>query len=115
MLAGVSAKRFVDAEFPAIHRALIPSALQAAYNAVETLYKEEPLFDAETARIGKGHTVAWAVDRQMERFIQGGRLPFDYRWASFERPTGKYLQVRLRSSTLSINQLAQPTDIPRDA
>ena len=109
------AKRFVDTEFSLVHRALLPAALQTAYNAVDALYRDEPLFDVVTARLGKGHIVAWAVDRQLERMLISGRLPFDYRWASFERPTGKYLQIRLASSTLSISQLSQPTDIPRHA
>ena len=115
MLGVVSAKHFVDIEFPLTYRALVPSALQAAYNAVDALYKEDALFDVETARIGRGHIVAWAVDRQVERLIIGGKLPVDYRWAPFERPTGKFLQIRLASSTLSINQLAHGTDVPRDA
>ncbi|MBK8210505.1 MAG: hypothetical protein IPK78_11615 [Rhodospirillales bacterium] len=111
----VSAKHFVDSEFGHVHRALVPGALKSAYDAVEALYKEEPLFDVMTAKIGKGHVIAWAVDRQIERLLIAGRLPFDYRWVSFERPTGKFLQIRLPSSTMSINQLPQPTDIPRDA
>ncbi len=114
MLA-VSAKHFVDSEFGPAHRALIPGALKSAYDAVEALYKEEPLFDVMTAKIGRGHVVAWAVDRQIERLLIARRLPFEYKWAPFERPTGRFLQIRLPSSTLSINQLPQPTDIPRDA
>lgn len=114
-MLSVSAKHFVDSEFPAVHRAAVPAALTSAYSAVSALYKEEPLFDVESARIGRGHIVAWAVDRQIEKLITSGRLPFDYRWTPFERPTGKYLQIRLASSTLSINQLSEPIDIPRDA
>jgi hypothetical protein len=111
----IKAKYFVDAEFPSAHRAVIPPALRAAYKAVEQLYENEPLFSVESARINKGHVVAWAVDRQIERLLTSSQLPYDYRWCPFERPTGKYLQIRLPTSTLSISQLALATDVPRHA
>lgn len=111
----VSAKYFVDSEFPSTHRALIPSALKTAYDAVEELYKQDPLFGVRSAIIGKGYVIAWAVDLQVERLIKSKQLPYDYRWVPFEKPTGEYLQIRLLASTLSISQLAEPTSIPRHA
>lgn len=111
----VSAKHFVDLEFPAAHRALVPSALQTAYAAVDALYKQDPLFGVRSAVIGKGHVIAWAVDLQFERLIKSKQLPYDYRWVPFEKPTGEYLQIRLSASTLSISQLADPLAIPRHA
>lgn len=114
-MSPIKAKHFVDAELPPKHRAIIPPALHAAYAAVEQLYQQEPLFSVESAIIGRGHVVAWAVDRQIERLLISGQLPYDYRWSPFERPTGKYLQIRLPTSTLSISQLAVSTDVPRHA
>jgi hypothetical protein len=114
-LSPIIAKRFVDAELPPAQRAVIAPALRAAYAAVDNLYEQEPLFSVESAIIGRGHIVAWAVDRQIERLLLSGQLPYDYRWSPFERPTGKYLQIRLPMSTLSISQLALPIDVPRHA
>jgi hypothetical protein len=111
----IKAKHFVDAELPPAQRALIPPALRRAYGAVEQLYQQEPLFSVESARINKGHVIAWAVDQQIERLLTSGQLPYDYRWSPFERPTGKFLQIRLPTSTLSISQLPLATDPPRHA
>ncbi len=114
-MSPIIAKRFVDAELPPSQRVVIAPALRSAYAAVDQLYQQEPLFSVESAIIGKGHIVAWAVDRQIERLLVSGQLPYDYRWSPFERPTGKYLQIRLPMSTLSVSQLALPTDVPRHA
>ena len=114
-MRAVRAKDFVDSEFPLVCQRQIPPALKAAYEAVDELYQSEPLFDVESARIGKGHVIAWTVDRQIERLVASGRLPFDCRWVSFEKPTGKFLQLRLPTSTLSINQLPLPDSVPRKA
>ncbi len=111
----VRAKDFVESEFPVQHQVFVPPALTTAYNAVLSLYKTEPLFDVLSARIGMGHVIAWAVDRQIEKLVQSGQLPFDYRWVSFEKPTGKFLQLRLPTSTMSINQLKSSTAVPRRA
>src|SRR5262245_20804801 len=100
-----SAQHFVDSEFPLSLRAKIPSALKLAYAAVETLYDSEPIFQVVSARVGKGHVIGWAVDLQFERLLKAKELPLDYRWAAFQKPTGRYLQIRLPSSTLSISQL----------
>lgn len=114
-MSPIKAKHFVDAEFPPAQRAVIPAALRNAYEAVEQLYLQEPLFSVQSAIINKGHVIAWAVDLQIERLLTSGRLPHDYRWCPFERPTGKFLQIRLPTSTLSISQLPLPTDVPRHA
>src|SRR4029077_1204844 len=75
----------------------------------------DPLFSVQSAVINKGHVVAWAVDQQIERLLTSGQLPYDYRWSPFARPTGKFLQIRLQASTLSINPLSLATDVPRHA
>ena len=110
----VNPKHFVDSEFPPALQAHIPGALRTAYGAVKLLY-DEPLFQVRTAQIGKGHVIGWSVDQQIIKLIKTGKLPFDYRWVPFERPTGEYLQLRLASSTMSISQLPEPAVLPRPA
>lgn len=114
-MRAVRAKDFVESEFPVHHQVLIPPALTTAYKAVSSLYKNEPLFDVLSARIGMGHVIAWAVDRQIEKLVESKQLPFDYRWVPFEKPTGQFLQLRLPTSTMSINQLPSSTAVPRRA
>ena len=114
-MKGVQARDFVDSEFPVKFQRLLPPALKTAYDAVNALFKSEPLFDVESARIGKGHVIAWAVDKQIERLVASGQLPFDARWVPFEKPTGKFLQLRLSTSTLSVNQLPYSHSVPRRA
>jgi hypothetical protein len=111
----LGAKDFVESELPREHQIKLPPALENAYAAVAALYKNEPLFSVTSAIYGKGHVVAWAVDLQIERLIKGGQLPFDYRWVPFEKPTGRFLQLRLSASTLSISQLQHKASLPRPA
>lgn len=111
----VTAKDYVESEFPIRERIKLPPAFEAAYNAVDKLYRDDPLFEVTSAQFGKGHVVSWAVDLQIERMIKGGQLAYDYRWVPFEKPTGRFLQLRLAASTLSICQLPQATAIPRPA
>jgi hypothetical protein len=113
--AMINAGHFIDSEFPARFRALIPAALKAAYVAVDDLYKTEVIFQARSALAEKGHAIHWAVDHQIERLLKTRKLPFDYRWISYERPTGEYLQIRLPTATMSISQLPYPTNVPRHA
>jgi hypothetical protein len=111
----VAAKDFVDSEFPREHRVKIPGALETAYAAVDALYRNEPLFSVTSAQYGKGHVVAWGVDLQIERLITSGLLPYDYRWVPFEKPTGRFLQMRLPASPLSVSQLQHKKALPRPA
>jgi len=111
----VNAGHFIDSEFPARFRALIPAALKAAYAAVDDLYKTEVILQVRSALAEKGHAIHWAVDHQIERLLKTLKLPFDYRWVLYERPTGEYLQIRLPTSTMSISQLPNPTNVPRHA
>jgi hypothetical protein len=55
------------------------------------------------------------VDLQIERLITSGLLPYDYRWVPFEKPTGRFLQMRLPASTLSVSQLQHKKALPRPA
>lgn len=107
--------QFMDSQIPQRVRRILPFAFRTAYRAVDDLYKSEPLFSSITAQIGRGHVVAWAVDLQFERLMISGDLPFGYCWADFKKPTGKYLLIHLGGATLSISQLRQACDVPRDA
>ena len=115
MIAVINAGHFIDSEFPAKYRALIPAALKTAYAAVEDLYKTEVTLQVRSALAEKGHAVHWAVDHYIERLLKTAKLPFDYRWVSYQRPTGEYLQIRLPTSTMSISQLSNPANVPRHA
>jgi len=108
-----SIKHFVDSEFPAALRAHIPAALKTAYGAVESLYQTTPMLEVVSAQVGKGHIIGWAVDYQLIRLIEAGKLPVKYRWVSFARPTGRYLLLELGASTMSISQLPESASVPR--
>lgn len=111
----INLQHFIDSEFPPVLRAYVPSALASAYTAVDELYDTVLLFTVTSARFNKGHVISWAVDFQIERLLKDGKLPFDYKWVPFDQPTGKYLQIYLPASTLSISQLPLPAAVPRHA
>lgn len=111
----VDPKAFLDDQFPRRYRALLPQSLRNAYAAVESLAKDEAILQVESARINLGHVRAWAADLAIERLLKAGQWPFDYRWASYQRPTGKWLRIHLGASTMSISQVTHEKAIPREA
>jgi len=110
----VSAELFVLDQFPRRYWPLIPSMMKTAYAAADDLIKDTPILQVESARWNRGRLISWAVDFGMERLIKSGALPFDYRWQSFAKPTGRYLELQLTHSVLSISQVADPTKQPRN-
>jgi hypothetical protein len=62
----------------------------------------------------RGRIISWAVDFAIERLIKSGQWPFDYEWKQFAQPTGRYLEVRLSHSVLSISQVTNPGKQPRN-
>ena len=108
------AERFLLDQFPIRHRALIPAVLKNARASAATLAKAEPILQVQSAKDNHGRLVSWATDLGIERLIQSGRWPVDYRWRWFAQPTGRYLEVRFSHSVMSISQVADPTVQPRD-
>jgi hypothetical protein len=107
---------FIEAEIPTIHRSLFPKVLAAAYKAVDELVKETPFLQCPPAKIADGHLVAWAVDYGVSRLIESGQWPVEgYEWASFKKPTGKYLRIFTKRSIISISQLPDFSQQPRYA
>ncbi|MDX7952208.1 hypothetical protein P7D22_13590 [Lichenihabitans sp. Uapishka_5] len=110
----VSAEQFLKDQLPLAARALIPTTLRTAYEAVRLIVKDEPILNVPSAYDNRGRLITWAVDRGFEILLQTQRWPFEHRWSSFAQPTGRYLQVRLGHSTLTISQVANPKHQPRN-
>lgn len=108
------AERFLLDQFPMRHRALIPAVLRNARSAAATLAKAEPILQVQSAKDNHGRLVSWATDLGIEKLIQSGRWPVDYRWRWFTQPTGKYLEVRFSHSVMSVSQVSDATIQPRD-
>ena len=108
------AERFLLDQFPFRHRALLPAVLRNARAAAATMAQAEPVLQVPSAQDNHGRLISWAVDLGIEKLIQSGRWPVDYRWCWFAQPTGRYLEVRLSHSVLSISQVSDPTIQPRD-
>lgn len=109
-----SAEAFLRDQVPFGLRAYIPATLKAAYEAASLLIKDEPILNVASAQDNKGRVIQWAVDLGFERLCQSGQWPFDFRWRPFERPTGRYLEIRPSHSLITISQVADPNAQPRD-
>lgn len=105
---------FLEDQFPRRHWPHVPKILKGAYTAVDTLVADEPILQVESARDNKGRLISWATDLAFQRAIENGQLPFDFRWKEFSKPTGRYLEVRLPHSVLSISKVANPNKQPRN-
>ena len=110
----VSAEQFLLDQLPLRYRPLIPTTLKTAYSAVNKLVEAEPILQVESAVDNRGRIISWAVDRAFMRLIETQQWPFDFRWREFARPTGRYLQIQLSHSVVSISQVADPTKQPRN-
>lgn len=110
----VTAERFLLDQVPPRYRALIPPVLKDARAAVALMARSEPILQVPSAEDNHGRLISWAVDLGVEKLIRSGRWPVDCRWRYFAQPTGRYLQIRLSHSVMSISQVADPTVQPRD-
>lgn len=110
----VSAEHFLVDQFPLKLRPTIPTTLKGAYAAAGLLISQEPILQIASADDNRGRILSWAVDFAIERLIKTGKWPFDYEWKKFAKPTGRYLEVRLSHSVLSISQVADPKKQPRN-
>jgi hypothetical protein len=105
---------FVKDQFPVRNWPTIPTILRTAYAAANEVAKSDPIFQIESAQDNKGRLVAWAVDFGLKRAIDNGSLPCDYRWKTFAKPTGRYLELRFSHSTASVSQVQNPKFQPRN-
>jgi hypothetical protein len=96
---------FLEDQLPSKYQAHIPAALTTAYATAAHIAKAEPIFSMESARANHGRLVSWATDFAVLKLIESGVWPYDYEWISYNKPTGRYLSVKLPLSTLSISQV----------
>lgn len=105
---------FLNDQLPQSCRSRIAPALNTAYQAARDLIASEPILQVESARDNHGRIISWTVDLAFQRLIESGRWPFDFRWRPFAQPTGRYLEVRLSHSVMSISQVSAAAQQPRD-
>lgn len=105
---------FVRDQFPQRNWPTIPTVLRTAYAAASDLAKSDPILQIESAQDNKGRLVAWAVDFGLKRAVDNGSLPCEYRWRTFTKPTGRYLELRFSHSTASVSQIQNPKFQPRN-
>jgi hypothetical protein len=106
------AEAFLRDQISPALRSLVPSTMKTAYDAAALLIKDESILNVPSAQPGR--VIQWAVDRSFERLCQSNQWPFEHRWRSFERPTGKYLEILPSHSVITISQVADPSKQPRD-
>jgi hypothetical protein len=110
----VSAQHFLLDQMPMKNWPLIPTTLKSAYTAAGILIKQEPILQIESAVDNHGRIISWAVDVGFERLVKTGQWPFECRWKPFAQPTGRYLEIRLSHSVMSISQVSNPGKQPRN-
>lgn len=110
----VGAEYFLLDQIPMRDRALIPATLKTAYAAARLLAQQEPILQVPSAMDNHGRVISWAVDLGLERLIKTRQWPVECRWRDFARPTGRYLEIRLSHSVLSVSQISNPDQQPRN-
>ena len=110
----IVAEQFLLDQVALRYRALIPPVLRDARAAAATVAMAEPILQVPSAEDNHGRLISWAVDLGIQRLIQSGRWPVECRWRPFAQPTGRYLEIRLSHSVMSISQVADASVQPRD-
>jgi hypothetical protein len=108
------AEAFLLDQIPIASRALIPTTLKTAYEAAALATRDEPIFNVASALDNRGRVIQWSVDLAFQRLCQSGKWPYDHRWRSFARPTGRYLEILPSHCCITISQVSDPTSQPRD-
>lgn len=108
------AEAFLLDQVPLAQRASVPTTLKNAYAAANLIVSQEPTFNVESAKANKGRIIQWAVDFAFEKLVKSGQWGRDYRWRSYEKPTGRYLEILFSHSALTISQVTNTAKQPRD-
>ena len=110
----VSAEKFLLDQIPLSQRQMVAPTLKSAYGAAKLLAAQEAILQVQSASDNHGRVITWAVDHAFEKLLKSGQWPFDHRWRDFDQPTGKYLEIRMSHSVMSISQVARPGKQPRN-
>jgi hypothetical protein len=101
-------------QVPLAARARIAPTLRTAYAAAQAIINDEPILNVPSALDNRGRIIQWAVDYGFQKLIETGGWQYDFKWRPFEKPTGRYLEIRAPYLVLTISQVADPTQQPRD-
>ncbi|UHS60953.1 hypothetical protein HRR99_05180 [Agrobacterium vaccinii] len=108
------AEAFVRDQISATCQSLIPTTLKTAYQTAKVIIANEPVFSVPSAEDNHGRIIQWCVDFAFVRLITTGQWNFEYAWRHFEKPTGRYLEIRPTHSCVTISQVNNPKKQPRD-
>lgn len=108
------AELFIRDQIPLKTQTLIPATLKTAYAATRTLVASEPMLSVASAQDNYGRLISFAVDFGFQKLIESGQWNCDFRWQHFSKPTGRYLEIILPQSVVTISQVADPKRQPRD-
>jgi hypothetical protein len=109
------AELFLRDQVPPKIQSLIVATVKKAYAAAEKEIRESPILSVRSADDNRGRVIAWAVDHEFEKIINSGQWPCAYHWPTFARPTGHYPEILLSHSVLTISQVDDASQQPRDA
>lgn len=108
------AEAFLLDQIPLAQRAIVPTTLKNAYSAAKLVIDNEPIFSLPSGIPQQGRIIQLAVDAAFDKLVVNGQFGRDRRWRSFEKPTGRYLEILFTHSALTISQVANPDKQPRD-
>lgn len=108
------AEAFLLDQIPVAQRAIVPTTLKNAYSAAKLVIDNEPIFNIPSGIPQQGRIIQLAVDAAFDKLVVSGQFGRDRRWRSFEKPTGRYLEILFSHSALTISQVSNPDKQPRD-
>jgi hypothetical protein len=109
------AEQFLNTEVPPRLHPLIPSTLRRAYAAATEMVDRHPQLSTPGGKYQRGDLIAIAADYEFELLVKSNSLPFEPSWEYYARPTGKHFVMRSARAHITISQVEDPTQRPRNA
>lgn len=109
------AQTLLDQEMPIQVRSQLVPAIKRAYSLVNQLYQQHELLNWEVGHNLLRYLRGLAVEFEIKRLIDGGKLPLAYRVAPNARKNYSHLELLTNQCVITISQVISEYGIPRFA
>ena len=112
----MSVQTFVRDQVPVAILSRLPNLLLRGHELAREIIRDNPILQVPSFQ--RGDIRGAAIDFTISEFLYSRSTQFpqvSFKFAPFNKPTGKYLQIQTPEAVLTISHVAHETAIPRPA
>ncbi|AHB11049.1 hypothetical protein [Zymomonas mobilis] len=109
------AEAFLKDQISQAKQSLITTTMLNAYAKTRALFQSNPSCQIPTSKQEFGNLLKLEVEWAISRLVENEEIGLELSWPYFHHKTGKYLQIRLGHSLLTISKVSNPSQQPRKA